>query len=132
MGTVSTWISAASAAAFVFDVNTSGTNNLIFSGGINQQPLSVNDPYVTWIYADRPCGQTAYVSVTNTQATSSATIYTVHDNTGQIDTILVNTGATASANVAFTISARTLQVKDPSGEVLSTRVFTCGVKKSVL
>ena len=69
------------------------------------------------------------MSVTNTASTSSAITYTVHDDTGQIGTILVNTGSTASANFGFTVSARTLQVKDPSGSPLSTRVFTCGSKK---
>jgi len=95
--------------------------------------LNVNAPYVTWIYADRPCGQTAYVSVTNTESTNSASTYTLHDTElGQIGTITVGTGSTASANVAFTISARTLHVKDSNSSILpsGTRVFTCGVKKA--
>ena len=88
----------------------------------------VNTPYVTWPFANRSCGQTAYAAVTHTQATSSATSYTVHDHTGQIGTITVGTSSTATANFGFTISARTLQVKDSSGSLIGTRVFTCNRK----
>lgn len=90
----------------------------------------VNTPYVTWHFPNRSCGETTYVSVTHTEATTNATTYTVHDSTGQIGTITVGTASDATSNFNFTISARTLQVKNASGtQVLSTRVFTCGSKK---
>ena len=98
-------------------------------GGSGTVLHGVNTPNVTWNFPHRPCGATTYVSVTHTATTSSATTYTVHDDTGQIGTILVGTGSTATANFSFTISARTLHVKDSSGSILSTRVFTCGGKK---
>ena len=109
---------------------TSTTASWISSGG-GTSTEGVNQPYVTWSFPHRSCGQHTYVSVTHTQATSSATTYTVHDDTGQIGSILVGTGATATANFQFTISSRTLQVKDPSGSVIGTRVFTCTQRKKV-
>jgi len=90
----------------------------------------VNTPYVIWGFPNRSCGETTFVSVTHTEATTSATTYTVHDETGQIGTIVVGTASDASANFGFTISSRTLQVKNADGsQVLSSRVFTCGPKK---
>jgi len=89
----------------------------------------VNTPYVTWLFPNRSCGDTTFVSVTHTEATSNATTYTVHDETEQIGTILVGTASDASANFGFTISARTLYVKNAAGSSISTRVFTCGTKK---
>lgn len=92
----------------------------------------VNVPFVTWYFPNRSCGSSTYVGVTHTAATSSATTYTVHDESGQIGTITVGTGATATANFSFTISARTLTVKDASGSELSNRVFDCsGLKRKV-
>jgi len=100
-------------------------------GGSGSGTLSVNQPFVTWHFSNRSCGESTYVSVTHTKATSSATTYTVHDlNTGQIGTITVGTGSSATANFGFTISARTLQVRDDNGSTLSTKVFTCGSKKA--
>lgn len=104
---------------------------VISSGGGGTSTEGVNAPYVTWNFPQRVCGQNTYVSVTHTEATSSATTYTVHDSTGQIGTILVGTGSTASANFAFTISDRTLQVKNSAGAVIGSKVFTCGSKKKV-
>jgi hypothetical protein len=101
-------------------------------GGTSSE--GVNVPYVTWAFPSRSCGETTYVQVTHTVAQSVATTYYVHElGVGQIGTILVGTGAhpntSGSANYGFTISARTLQVKDASGSVLGTRVFTCRNKK---
>lgn len=104
-------------------------------GGGGTGTESVNVPYVTWIFADdwRPCGQLMYVRVAHTAATSSVTSYGVYDNTGLLGTIVVGTGATDQASHAFIKSARTITVKDSSGSVLATRVFTCnttGKKKA--
>ena len=104
------------------------------SGGGGTSTEGVNAPYVTWNFPHRKCGETTGVSVTHTVAQSVATTYYVHElGLGQIGTILVGTGAypstSGSANYAFTISARTLQVKDANGSVLGTKVFSCRSRK---
>jgi len=86
---------------------------------------NVNVPYVTWNFPHLSCGDTTYVSVTHTAATSYHTTYTLHDDTGQIGTILVGTGATATANTSFIISDRWLYVKDPTGATIGAKHFSC-------
>lgn len=109
-----------------------GKLTILASGGTSTE--GVNSPYVTWNFPNRSCGETTAVSVTHTVAQSVATTYYVHElGVGQIGTILVGTGAypstLGSGNFTFTISARTLQVKDANGSVLSTRVFSCQNRK---
>ena len=113
------------------------TSSMLFVDDEEEEGTStegVNLPYVTWGFPHRSCGETTYVSVTHTVAQSVATTYYVHElGVGQIGTIVVGTGAhpsiSGSANYSFTISSRTLQVKDSNGSVLGTKVFSCRNKK---
>lgn len=87
-------------------------------------------PYVTWFFPNHVCGQNTYVGVTHVNAQSNSTTYYVHElGVGQIGTITVGTGAypstSGSGNFLFTISARTLQVINPGGAVIGTKVFSC-------
>lgn len=120
---------------FLYAFTKPTTASWLSSGG-GTGTEGVNAPYVTWGFPHRNCGETTYVSVTHTVAQSVATTYYVHElGVGQIGTILVGTGAypstSGSANYAFTISARTLQVKDANGSLLGTKVFDCSSRKKV-
>lgn len=126
--TIGTYATFTQSDAFVGNVPTHTDGHGSTSGNTGTE--SVNLPYVTWAFPHRPCGATTYVSVTHTAAMSNATTYTVHDHTGQIGTIVVGTGATDSANFGFTISHRTITVKDSSGNPIATKMFTCSKKVS--
>lgn len=115
------------------DIFTFNESDAFVSSGGGTGTEGVNTPYVTWGYPNRSCGENAFVSVTHTVAQSFVTTYYVHElGVGQIGTIFVGTGAypstSGAGNYSFTISDRTLQVKNASGHVLGTKVFTCSKK----
>jgi len=96
----------------------------------NQGSLGQNPPVVEWLFPGRACGLTTYVRVSHVFGISPAQTYTLHNDTGQIGTILVGTAAGANASVGFTIAEGIFVVKS-NGVPIASKTFSCTTRRKV-